>query len=89
MTHLRIRGRSGLAALAWHSSLVAAGAVACLSIAIAAAPIAAAASPNSNFLLSLTLLQGHHHCLDRPGQRGPESLWHRRCDSDGGKARGR
>jgi len=49
MRHLRIRGRSGLSALARRSAFVAAAAVGCLAISIAAAPMAGAIAPNPNF----------------------------------------
>lgn len=48
MRHLEVRGRSGLSGLASRRALVAAAAVGCLSIGLAAAPMAAAAAPNPN-----------------------------------------
>ena len=88
MRHRGIRGRARLSTLANRRVLVAAAAVGCLSIGLAAAPVAAAAAPNPKFLLPLALLEGLHYCVDRPCQWGRESLWHRRCTSDRRKARG-
>ena len=48
MRHLGVRGRSGLSAFASCRALVAVAAVGCLSIGLAAAPVAAAAPPNPN-----------------------------------------
>ena len=88
MRHLGTRGRSGLSTLASRRALAAAAAVGGLSVGVIAAPTAAVASPNLQASYLSHFSKVTNIVLDRPCQRGRESLRHRRRTSDCRKAGG-